>query len=199
MKLIPEIKALGRIRKDLKLYFENERWWDPKVMSQQLEVVSPWLANQVLNYASGWIAPFALGMGLRLLRLEDEVVEVELPLRWKNWGEPNEMSPAAILAAGEYAVRIFWQRHLDEKLQKLRLKEYQFEVYAPLNEDLTLKSQLAAQERESVLFQSRLHGLGEFEQAIQIFNNKKQLIGQMISRCTLETEKTLPPRNKELA
>jgi len=146
----------------------------------QLEPLSPALARKFWGLRSLWDAPFALALGLKVSLLSDLNVELEIPLTRLNRSESGLMRPSVLVAAGEWASRLLWRRHLvpqaGEQGESLILESMQCRFLKPVSAGVKVRAQLEEREREPMLRKIRSGSEAEHELPVIFFDENDQQI-----------------------
>lgn len=174
-QLAEQVKAaLPGAAGQVKHYLEH-----PQELASLIEEKSPGLGKGILSAASNILEPFAAGMGLHVAKLEEGLVEVVLPDWWRNRDAGGDVHRGAVTVLGEFAARIFWERHLDLRHANMQVKQIQVKYFKKAQSDLRAVFQISEAERESLLFQLRSRGEVEAESDVKIFDRKEQLVAQV--------------------
>lgn len=160
--------------------FAKQYFSSPEKLSQLLESQSPDLAKKILDIASEFKDPYQIGMGFKVLQLEDEEVTVELPHRWRNRNEAGAMHTGALVALAEYTSRLFWERHLGPSQGgRLRLTDLRL---TPIKEGFSaVKARLSlpGEECEQRIFEWRSRGESQLGSLVKIYNAKNHLVADV--------------------
>jgi hypothetical protein len=191
MKSVIALQPWANFGSHLVRYISQEDWWRPQNLSQEIETVSPWLARQVLSYASGIISPNLIGRGIRLTCWQDDKLELQVPFRWNNCNESREVALGVVGAAAEYALGLYWSRHLDRRLSQVQIQRQNIEVMQPLKQDLVLRFALDSAERERWLFQLRRDGHFTADLQMQVYSTEQILLARVSLNLRIEQQKTL--------
>lgn len=143
----------------------------------QLEQWSPGLARKLWGVSQFRNNPAALAMGIKLLHLEDDRIKVQIPSKWWfNRDEQGDFHPTAVLTAGEYACRIIWSRHIDDRLEEMDLQSCSADFVQKPQGNLIVTKSLAENEKEEVLRALRRGEAVEHSSAVLVIDEKKQQI-----------------------
>jgi acyl-coenzyme A thioesterase PaaI-like protein len=151
----------------------------PRSVGSWIEAKSPWLNRQFLSAASNLIEPFLVGMGLKVERLGEEVVEVSMPGFWRNQGEGGVNHTGALISLGEFATRLYWEYHLDVRRNEMQTKRVQMRVLVRPQGDMKAVFRLPVSEREEILHRLRAGGVAEIETQTMIYDTKGRLIAEV--------------------
>jgi hypothetical protein len=169
--LVEEIKAVIR---------------HPRLISARIEERSPWLSRRFLGVASNVIEPFLVGMGLRVERLEEELVEVFLPGWWRNQGEAGAIHTGALAALGEFTSRLFWEHHLDLRRSEASVTSLQVRPLMRAKGDLRALVRYEISEREAALHRLRRDKVAVVESQAAIYDSQGRLVAQVETEWRLE-------------
>ena len=100
-------------------------------VDQIVEEARPQMAKVVKNYANEVANPYQLGMGMEVVRLEDEVIETVMPHRWRNRDSSGSVHNSAYSALAEFTSQTFWEQrlnHLQPSLSLLEIHGHFFET-----------------------------------------------------------------------
>ena len=151
----------------------------PRSIGNLLEAKSPWLNRQFLGVASNLIEPFLVGMGLKVERLGEEVVEVKMPGMWRNQGDGGDIHNGALLSLGEFAVRLFWEYHLDVRRNEIQTKRVQLRTLVRATGDMKAVFRLPVSEREAILHRIRADGFASIETQTFIYDPNGRLVAEV--------------------
>lgn len=153
----------------------------PRSLSTWIETRSPWLSRRFLGVASNLIEPFVAGMGLRVERLGEDVIEVVLPESLRNQGEGGAVHIGALSVLGEFAVRLYWEYHLDLRKSEIHSSRVQVRVLRRPVGEMRAVFRLPVSEREAVLHRLRAEGGAEVESQALVYDNEGRLVAEVDS------------------
>ncbi len=116
-----------------------------------------------------------MALGLNVKALSDINVEVEVPLTPLN-SESGQMRPSALIAAGEFASRVLWQRHLTPGLEELTLKSVHCRFLKPALSSIRARAEILEPERERILRKIRAGEEAEYEMPVVFIDSKDQQV-----------------------
>jgi acyl-coenzyme A thioesterase PaaI-like protein len=174
--VVEELRALAR---------------NPRALGTWLEGRSPWLNRQFLGAASNLIEPFTLGMGLKVEHLSEDSIEASLPGGWKNRGEGGAVHSAALSALGEFAVRLFWEHHLDLRHSEVEVERVQVRILSRPFGDLKGVFRLPEADREAILHRLRADGEVNVETQTHIYDRDGRLIAEVDGEWRLKRQLAL--------
>lgn len=151
----------------------------PRSIGSWIETKSPWLNRQFLSAASNLIEPFLVGMGLKVERLGEEVVEVSMPGSWRNQGEGGVNHTGALVSLGEFAMRLYWEYHLDVRRNEMQTKRVQMRILVRPHGDMKAVFRLPVGEREEILHRMRADGFAVIETQTLIYDTKGRLVAEV--------------------
>jgi acyl-coenzyme A thioesterase PaaI-like protein len=151
----------------------------PRSVGTWIEAKSPWLNRQFLSAASNLIEPFLVGMGLKVERLGEEIVEVSMPGFWRNQGEGGVIHTGALVSLGEFAMRLYWEYHLDVRRNEMQSKRVQMRLLVRPQGDMKAVFRLPVSEREEILHRLRAEGSATIETQTMIYDTKGRLIAEV--------------------
>jgi hypothetical protein len=163
-----------RLAEDLKHLAER-----PRAFGHWLEGQSPWLNRRFLGAASNIAEPFLVGMGLRVEKLGEDSAEVFMPGSWRNQGEGGWLHSSALSALGEFAVRLFWEYHLDLRKSEILASRVEVRILSRPSGDAKGVFRLPVAEREAILHRLRAEGQAEIDTQTMIYDMSGRLIAEV--------------------
>jgi hypothetical protein len=151
----------------------------PRSIGHWLEGQSPWLNRRFLGAASNIAEPFLVGMGLRVDKLGEDSAEVFMPGSWRNQGEGGGLHSSALSALGEFAVRLFWEYHLDLRKSEITAWRVQVRILSRASGDAKGVFRLPVAEREAILHRLRAEGQTEIDTQTMIYDMNGRLIAEV--------------------
>ncbi len=170
---------------------------NPRALGSLLEEKSPFLGRQLLSAASNLFEPFSAAMGLRVLQLSEERIEVVLPDWWRNHDSEGSLHNGALSVLGEFTARLFWERHLDLRRAQMRVRRIEVKFLKKISGEARATLQMSEAEREGVLFRLRSQGEVTVESAVSIYDSKEQLAAQLQIDWQFTRAKELPPGSRQ--
>jgi hypothetical protein len=176
------VVKIDEIRAKLKtsLDYMTEAIRNPRVVSTWLEESSPWLSRRVLGAASNLAEPFVVGMGLDVVQLSEELIEVSLPGSWRNQGEGGAIHAGALSTLGEFTSRLYWEYHLDLRRSDLSFSRLQLRILGSpgntIRGDLRAIYRISVSEREKLLHRLRAEAKAETEAEISVYDSRGKLV-----------------------
>lgn len=181
-KHLKQIKQLAdQVRRMSPLLLEEVRsvLRRPRVLGAAIEDKSPWLNRRFLGVASNLAEPFMAGMGLKVERLSEDVVEVSMPGWWRNQGENGSIHSGALTTLGEFTSRLFWEHHLDLRHSEANVEWIQLRILSRPTGDMTGVYRLPVSERESVMHRLRADGVAEMISETAIYESGGRLVAEV--------------------
>ena len=151
----------------------------PRSLGNWIEEKSPWLNRRFLGVASNILEPFLVGMGLKVERLGEEVSEVSMPGSWRNQGGGGINHTAALVALGEFTVRLFWEYHLDVRHNEIETSRVEMRTLVKPVGDMKAVFRLPVAEREAILHHIRSEGVSTVETQTLIYDTQGRLIAEV--------------------
>jgi hypothetical protein len=145
----------------------------------QLEQWSPSLARRIWGLNSFLQAPLTLAPFLRVNRLSDLEVEVEIPSNILTIDDEGNIRASALVAGGEFAARVFWTRHVRPSREKMSLSAIHGRFLKPVAGVVKVRTQISDVERERVLRKIRLGESVEFDMPLLYIDQKNQNIASI--------------------
>jgi hypothetical protein len=137
------------------------------------------LNRRFLELASPLLEPFLAGMGLRVERLTEDMIEVFLPGTWKNRGIKSDIHIGALTALGDMAARLFWEHHLDLRDAEVRVERIEVRMVSRPSGDLRALYRVSTSERESVLYELRSQGRVAYASSSAIYDSAGRLVAEV--------------------
>lgn len=151
----------------------------PRVLAGWLEERSPWLSRRLMGAASNLAEPFMIGMGLRVEKCGEDIVEVVMPGGWRNQGEGGIVHSAALSALGESAARMYWEHHLDLRSAEVESKRVQVRILVRPEGEMRGVFRLPEADREAILHQLRAKDTVGIETQTLIYDRDGRLIAEV--------------------
>lgn len=170
----------------------SEIFRHPQSLVDRLEQVHPKLGKGALSYASEALEPMIMGMGLDIRELSEERLWIVIPSRWKNKNSSGQVALGAYAIAAEFALRLFWSRHLDFQFLQLQLNSLKVILDDFFIDEAWLRFEMKQDEREKFLIQARSQGKAEQEFHLSILSTKEKRIGECVLYASIQTQKVLP-------
>lgn len=150
---------------------------NPRKVTALLEEKSPRLSRELLSVASNITDPFVVGMGLQITKLQDDLVEVSLPQRWKNLAEGGEFHTGALCTLAEFTSKVYWSRHAASSHK--RVQKIEAQILQPARGNLIARYSLSSSEREGFLFKLRTERAPIIDSLIKIYDSQEKLIAEV--------------------
>ena len=179
---------LGEMIDELKMMARH-----PRTLSSWLETKSPWLSRQVLGAASNLSEPFTLGMGLRVSRVGEEAIEVLMSGGWRNRGDGGLVHMGALATLGEFAVRLYWEHHLDLRSVTLESQRVEVRVLSRPIGEMKAVFHLPVGDREVLMHRLRADGDLVNQTETLIYDNNGRLVAEVDVEWRLSRQLALAP------
>jgi acyl-coenzyme A thioesterase PaaI-like protein len=144
-----------------------------------LEEVSPKVSHAALSYALDIVRPFSAGMGLRISRLGDTLVEIVIPNRTRNLNDVKQMHEGALVTAGIEAAKILWMRHAPLGNFDITVSRIESEFFKTQSGECRVRMELPETTREVVLAEVRDNREAEAAAELQFFDEHDQAVGSL--------------------
>jgi len=151
----------------------------PRSFSTWIETQSPWLSRQFLSAASNWAEPFTLGMGLSILRLQEENIEVSMHKGWRNQGDGGLVHSGALATLGEFTGRLFWEHHLDLQSSCIESRRVQVRILAKPFGAMKAVFRLPVADREVILLRLRAESSTVVDTQTRIYDVDGRLVAEV--------------------
>jgi len=151
----------------------------PRALGFALDSRSPGLAKRLLGVASNWAEPFTLGMGLRVEQIGEDVIKVIMPDKWRNHGEGGVVHSAALAALGEFAVRLYWEYHLDLRFSEVESRRVQVRMLSRPSGTMKGVFRLPVVDREAILHRLRPDYRAEVETQTLVYDGDGRLMAEV--------------------
>ena len=151
----------------------------PRSLGFLLEGSSPWLTRRFLGAASNWSEPFTVGMGFRVEKLGEDLIEVGMPGFWRNQGDAGQVHSGALASLGEFAVRLYWEYHLDLTSAGAEASRVQVRVLARPVGEMKAVFRLPVADREAILHRLRADGRTEVETQALVYDRDGRLVAEV--------------------
>jgi acyl-coenzyme A thioesterase PaaI-like protein len=165
-------------------------------LSPYVERLSPRLNRTFLNYVSELAVPYEIGMGLTVLELADEQIEVCLPTRWRNQAGDDTLHSAALLTLAEHTGELFWTRHLDGRFVGRQLRHLESSFLRPARGDMRARLAMKESVREALLFDLRRHKSCDATLTVHILNGLDQVVAEVHTTWLLTQRPALQARQR---
>lgn len=163
----------------------------PRTIGFLLSESSPRLSRGFLGIASKWVEPFTVGMGLWPEKIGEDAVEVLMPGGWRNQGEGGVVHSAALAALGEFAVRLYWEYHLDLRHSDIESRRVQVRILSRPSGSMKGVFRLPVGDREAILHRLRSEFRAEVETQTLVYDADGRLVAEIEADWTLRRLLTL--------
>jgi hypothetical protein len=145
----------------------------------QIEQWSPKLARRIWGLTSLSQVPLVVALGIKVNRLSDLDVEIQIGLNKFTKNELGQMHPSVLLAAGEFASKLLWRRHIRENLEVISLNAIHGRFFKPCISVVKVRTELPEMERERALRKARSGEKVEFEMSLIYLDKKEQHVASV--------------------
>lgn len=152
---------------------------NPQKVAALIEEKSPTLSRGLLSVASNVTDPFTVGMGLQITKLEEDLVEVTLPQRWKNLADGGEFHKGALCTLAEFTSKTYWNRHLSALAAQGKVRKLEANFLQTPRGNLVAKYSLSSAEREAFLFRLRTEKEPVIDSLVKIFDSQEKLVAEV--------------------
>ncbi len=159
---------------------------------------SSWLGRRFLGAASNWTEPFTVGMGFKVQKVGEDVIEVRLPGTWRNQGEGGVIHSAALAALAEFAVRLYWEHHLDLRHSGVESKRMQVRILSRPVGEMKSVFHLPVGDREAILHRLRAQHHAETETQTLVYDGAGRLVAEVDADWFLSRRLTLGSRETRI-
>lgn len=163
-ELIDELKTVARHPRRLRFLLDRH---------------VPRLSRRFLGAASNWTEPFTIGMGFRVEKLGEDAVEVRMPGGWRNQGDGGVVHSSALSALGEFAVRLYWESHLDLRHAGAQSSRVQVRVLSRPVGAMRGVFRLPVADREAILHRLRADNRADIETQTRIYDRDGRLVAEV--------------------
>lgn len=159
-----------------------QRW--PETLAHRIEAYSPELAKRVLNYASRALLPQLLTTPFRLEEWSDTRAGLQV--------QAADCTAGGLLTLSEFMIRTLLGRHLALPEAGLRIRRASFELDSAIHEQLKMRLELNAHERESWLQDLFRYGVAERQMVVHLWSTQEQRLGEISFLIELQHTPALP-------
>lgn len=152
---------------------------NPQKVAALIEEKSPRLSRELLSVASNITDPFVVGMGLQISKLEEDLVEVVLPQRWKNLADGGEYHKGALCTLAEFTSKLYWNRHLNALAARGKVRRLEANFLQQGKGNLVAKYSLSSAEREAFLFRLRTEQEPVIDALVKIYDSQEKLVAEV--------------------
>ncbi len=152
---------------------------NPQKVAALIEEKSPRLSRELLSVASNITDPFVVGMGLQISKLEEDLVEVTLPQRWKNLTDSGDFHTGALCTLAEFTSKVYWDRHLSALATRRRVRRLEAQILQSPRGSLVARYSLSSSEREAFLFKLRTEQEPMIDALVKIYDSHDKLIAEV--------------------
>ncbi len=151
----------------------------PRSLGSWIEAKSPWLGKRFLGAASTLAEPFTVGMGLKVETLGEDTIEVVMPGGWRNQGEGGGIHTGALSALGEFAMRIYWEHHLDLKTSGVESRRVEVRILSRPEGEMKAVFRLPVADREAILHRLRAETRASLDAQTLIYDRAGRLVAEV--------------------
>lgn len=152
---------------------------NPQKVAALLEEKSPRLSRELLSVASNITDPFLAGMGLQISKLEEDLVEVTMPQRWKNQADGGEFHTGALCTLAEFTSKVYWDRHSSALGARRKIRRLECQILNPSRGALSARYSLSSAEREAFLFKLRTEKEPTIDSLVKIYDSQEKLVAEV--------------------
>lgn len=143
-----------------------------------IEQKSPWLSRQILSLASE-ADLYQVGMGIRVIKLDDNEVEAGLPRRKRSQTRSGGVHLGALVTLAEFTSHSFWARQLGTRQANLAVKECHIRILKNVAERLSARMSVDGPSREMLLFKLRRDGTAEHDSLLRLYSQSGHLVAEV--------------------
>ena len=174
---------------------------NPRQLGDLLEEQVPWLnetvKREILSAASKLADPYLVGMGVRILNLNEERAEIKLPHNWKNSQNiGGSVHVGALCTVSELASRLLWEKHLPPALTSAQIQRLEANFLRPAVRDVRAICHLPESDREALLFKLRSSSETLFDHTVQVYDSEEQLVAEVSVEWKFRQQASLPAGKK---
>jgi hypothetical protein len=134
----------------------------------------------IIAYALDSVRPHNLSLGLRLVKLNSNQIELVLPRKQRNCASDGNVLPGVLVSAGLEAFRLLWERNFFENQNvQIQFKSMDWSQIRPTKRQVRVKAELPTIARESTL--AELNKQKKASQQMQVkFFDEDLLVGELL-------------------
>ena len=150
------------------------------------------LSQAIVSYASEVLEPQLFGLGIRIEKMEDELVLALLPYTWRNKTRHGYFRTTSVVALLELVLQVFWEQHLNNTQLRVRISQLELDCTNLPQHNLYCQLSMANQEREVIEYSLLGRGKVEIEQSLLLFGVNHTNCSNVDIKVILEFSKALP-------
>lgn len=143
-----------------------------------LDLPSP-KAKRLLNSALDFLRPHFLSLGIRIVRLSPQQIEIMVPAKARNLDESGEVMEGILASVGIESFKMLWKRNAPEGFFENKVGTFTFEKLKELKGDIRVRCELSDIAREAVLAELHKDKRSRHEVQIYFYNLEDQICAQL--------------------
>lgn len=143
-----------------------------------LDLPSP-KAKRILNSALDFLRPHFLSLGIRIVRLSPQQIEILVPAKARNLDESGMVMEGILTSVGIEAFKMLWKRNAPQGHFENKVSQFSFEKIKELKGDIRLRCELSEISREAVLAELVKDKRSRVQVQIDFYNLEEQICAQL--------------------
>lgn len=123
--------------------------------------------RQVLNHALDWLRPYFAAFGFRISRLNQELIEIVIPLEEQNRDQQGVPLEGVIVFAACEAYKILWKKQFEKDQLRIQIERVEMQTAKMAKQELRLRYEISGLKKEVVI--SEISNLKKCKQEALLF------------------------------
>ena len=170
----PLTQRINETFPELRTFIEN-----PQLIGDWVERHSPWVNRNLLSVASNITTPYLAGMGLRVERMTETLVEVSMPQRLRTRAESGGVHVGAITTLADHTARLYWERHLHLGRHSMQVVQIETRLLREAASGVRAVLEIAEGDREATIFRLRSEGQTLVTCPVKIYDAEARLAAEV--------------------
>jgi hypothetical protein len=134
----------------------------------------------IISYALDSLKPHYRSLGLRLVKLNSNQIEMMIPSKLRNLGADGFMLTGVMVSAGLESYKLLWKRNFFENQNvQITFQTMDWHQIRPTKSDVRIRAELPTVSREGVLAEMTKNQKAAHDIQISFFDQEDIMIGQL--------------------
>jgi hypothetical protein len=188
-------KLYSQLQKQLK---QRGLRLDINELAFAIENLSPRLSRDAIGRILNFVRPYTSGLGLRVVRLNNEEIEIAIPMIRRNLDSQKMWQGSVLMAAAHEAVRIYWARHIDFGRYAIEFVSFKTKMHSmKAHSDLRIQYGFLEEERENLLYQLRTTQTFRVDQDMLVLDMENKKVAELKIQLRVSLLPALADQNSE--
>lgn len=107
--------------------------------------------RQVLSHALDWLRPYFAAFGFRISRLNQELIEIVIPLEEQNRDQQGRPLEGVVVFAACEAYKILWKKQFEKDQLRIQIEKVEMQTANDPKTELRIRYEISGLQREVVI------------------------------------------------